>query len=65
MIKLDDCIILQHNRLVGNKPSLECMKCSTFKTLVSQSFDCSRVRLIHRVTNEHLAWLDLCKTRVS
>jgi hypothetical protein len=59
LIKLDDCSILQCDHLVRNRPSPECMICSTLKTSASHGSDCSSVRFMGRVTNEHLAWLDL------
>jgi hypothetical protein len=62
MIKLDDCDILQCDHLVENKRSPEHMICLVFKTSVSQGSDCSRVKLMGRTTNRHLAQLDLSKT---
>jgi hypothetical protein len=46
MIKLDDCSILQHDHLVGNRPSPECMTYSVFENSASQGPNCSRVRLM-------------------
>jgi hypothetical protein len=59
LIKLDDCSILQCDHLVRNRSSPECMIRSALQTSASHGFDCSSVRLMGRVMNEHVAWLDL------
>jgi hypothetical protein len=59
LIKLYYCSILQHDDLVGNRPSLECMIRSALKTSASHGSNSSSVRLMGHRTNEHIAQLDL------